>query len=367
MRRLELRSFELQDGLPPEMANLANLEWLRLHGSFVGGGIPPVLTRMPSLRTVELGNTGLTGAIPASLGEISTLEELELGPNQLTGSIPPELGNLRELRSLNLRANQLSGELPPALASLENLRTLDISDNQLTGEIPVDLDRTLSTVKELRLENNDFSGCISDALHDLNYTGDPGVPACDGTHQGDLQAILAIHKALGSPNFTGWLGRDPYHTWSGVSTDREGRMVKLNLEGAVRYGGRERPVPEEIRDLEKLQSLNLGENLLSGTIPEFLGDLTDLRELRLDKNLLTGDIPASFANLKELRALILRANDLSVSLPGVLESLPKLEEIMLSENDFTGCVTEELAKRINLGDQDWREGPFPCPSHPCRS
>ena len=114
---LDLSFNDLSGEIPPELGNLANLEWL------------------------DLGINQLDGRIPPELGNLANLEWLDLRTNQLDGRIPPELGNLANLEHLNLTDNQLSGEIPPELGNLSGLKWLGLTDNQLSREIPPELGR----------------------------------------------------------------------------------------------------------------------------------------------------------------------------------------------------------------------------------
>ena len=337
LQNLSFGRFYLPEGLPPEMTNLSRLEGLGINYSRLDNGIPPVLSRMRNLRELYILNSELTGEIPVELGNMSSLKTLDLRHNDLTGGIPPALADLANLRKLSLSGNKLSGELPPELFSMESLRILEISGNQFTGEIPPDLDEVLRRM-ELRITGNNFTGCVSDALNELGLE----LPVCDVTHQGDLETIIAIHKALGSPNLDSWLSRAPLHEWSGISTDREGRVVKLLLDESRRSSGGA-SIPEEVSRLANLEVLRLSENNFSGNIPESLGNLRNLRELRLWNNFLTGDIPASFANLKELRVLSLGHNRMTITLPGPLADLDKLGTgTSFWENQFVGCMPKNM-------------------------
>ena len=59
--------------------------------------------------SLKLHGNQLSGAIPPELGNLANLEYLVLGANQLSGPIPKELGNLSNLEQLGLFINQSVG------------------------------------------------------------------------------------------------------------------------------------------------------------------------------------------------------------------------------------------------------------------
>ena len=117
---------------------------------------------------VSLESNQLTGTIPPELGNLANLEWLVLEDNQLSGLIPPELGNLGKLQVLFLGQNPLGGAIPSELGNLINLITLYLIDNRLTGTIPVELGE-LTLLKNLFLRGNELTGCIPAGLQDLQY------------------------------------------------------------------------------------------------------------------------------------------------------------------------------------------------------
>ncbi len=126
-RVVELRLWdnELAGRLPPELGDLATLEYLRLSDNGLTGAIPPELSGLSSLAHLALDGNALTGAIPPELGGLPALEELRVENNDLSGPLPPELGSLATLRGLGLTGNpQMVGPLPPELTSLSQLERL---------------------------------------------------------------------------------------------------------------------------------------------------------------------------------------------------------------------------------------------------
>ena len=223
----------LSGGIPPELAELSNLELLYLAGNQLSGCIPAGLQNgpigdldrlgLPFCLTAEgaallalyeatdgpnwsnntnwlsdaplgewygvttddtgrvvglhLSDNRLTGEIPPELAGLSNLEELYLSGNRLSGEIPPVLGTLASLEELFLARNRLSGEIPAELAGLSNLEQLVLSSNELSGEIPAELG-DLSNLRQVLLSGNPLSGCIPDWLRngpigDLDRLGLP--------------------------------------------------------------------------------------------------------------------------------------------------------------------------------------------------
>ena len=300
--------------LPPELGNLDKLESLSLSGT-LNEEIPSSLASLANLSSLSLSGSRLCGAIPAELGSLNKLTALDLSSNQLSGAIPPELGSLDKLTVLDLSSNRLSGEIPPELGSFAKLTALDLSSNQLTGEIPTELGnlsrltyfwgqyspvRPLTSLDfsnnrlsgeipsgldatwvRLDLSDNPLTGCISDYLSEQLMSRQrrlslPSLPVCDAASDPrDEEALTAIYQAMGAPGWEKWLSREPISQWQGVSTDRDGRVVGLNLRG----------------NQFNLKYLDFQGNQLTGEIPPELGNLVNLTWLDLGSNQLTGEIP----------------------------------------------------------------------------
>ena len=77
------------------------------------------------------------------------------------------------------------------------------------------------------------------------------------------------------------------------------------------------PIPEEIGNCARLQTLYLDKNRLSGEIPAALGRCTKLQDLNQDQ--LTGEIPEALGQCA-LQRLKLERNQLTGALPPFCES-----------------------------------------------
>ena len=163
---LNLTHNQLKGKLPPELANLTNLEVLALGGNQLTGTVPTWLSNLVNLQELYLLGNKLTGEIPTELSSLSNLTELYLHENQLTGEISAELGNLTNLTILSLSENQLTGEIPAELGNLSSLTGLYLHENQLTGPIPPELSH-LTKLERLSLSQNMLTGCVPEAWRDI--------------------------------------------------------------------------------------------------------------------------------------------------------------------------------------------------------
>ncbi|XP_023535293.1 probably inactive leucine-rich repeat receptor-like protein kinase At2g25790 isoform X2 [Cucurbita pepo subsp. pepo] len=102
-----------------------------------------------------------------------------------------------------------------------------------------------------------------------------------------------------------------------------------------------------------LQTLDLSNNMISGSIPKDIGLLfSDLQFLDLGGNVLTGEIPNSVANLKSLEFLTLASNKLSGEIPTELGGMKRLRWIYLGYNNLSGQIPEEIGQLGSLNHLD---------------
>ena len=96
----------------------------------------------------------------------------------------------------------------------------------------------------------------------------------------ERMSLIALYDATNGASWTkssGWLSDAPLGEWFGITTDVDGRVTELGLNGNSLEG----TIPPELGDLAWLESLDLGDNELSGPIPLELTRL-DLKALILD-------------------------------------------------------------------------------------
>ncbi len=401
--------------LPAELGNLQELRRLEIGGS---GPIPPELGSLQNLW--ELGLRGqFCEAIPPELGNLENLVKLEIAETPLSGRLPPEIGNLRKMERLVINRNRLSGELPPELANLQDVENVFLDGNRFGGEIPEELEDWLYW-RSVNIGANgggsSFSGCVADfteigltiqtmEFYSNNNPDVPLLPACEGIDPEDEASLVALYQAMGEPAELGdWLQRDvPAWEWTGVGTDREGRVVSLYLDietgdlppeiGAfpnLRYlyvGSR---LPTEAFNLQNLESLTIripsefnqeesdawrqflpqlarmqslkslyirAMSLHAMEIPPGLGSLENLERLSIIG--LTGEIPPELGNLQNLEYLefgfdrrgkgfIGQTPQIIGTLPPELGNLRNLKRLVLREGRLTGTIPAEFGNLVNL-------------------
>jgi len=99
----------------------------------------------------------------------------------------------------------------------------------------------------------------------------------------DREALEALYRATDGDNWrfnTNWMSDKPLSKWQGVITDKQGRVKGLHLNKNLLTGG----IPEEIGDLDKLQTVRLEHNNLSGPMPLSITALTEMGRLMIYDN-----------------------------------------------------------------------------------
>ncbi len=164
-----------------------------------------------------------------------------------------------------------------------------------------------------------------------------------------------------------WLSTTPFVRWQGISTGSSGveslDLPDAGLTGSISpalgglsgllvldLGGNHLTgsIPEELTELGGLKYLSLHTNQLIGSIPEQIGELTQLEILDLGSNQLTGPIPATITRLPNLKYLSLHTNQLIGSIPEQIGELTQLEILDLGSNQLTGPIPATITKLPNL-------------------
>tara|TARA_B100002052_G_scaffold211568_1_gene193520 strand:- start:168 stop:596 length:429 start_codon:yes stop_codon:yes gene_type:complete len=87
--------------------------------------------------------------------------------NSLIGQISPSISNLSSLKNIDLGRNSFSGLIPDELYNLNTLERIYLYDNQLTGNISENISN-LTNLTTINLQNNLFYGALPDEICLLN-------------------------------------------------------------------------------------------------------------------------------------------------------------------------------------------------------
>jgi hypothetical protein len=159
----------------------------------------------------------------------------------------------------------------------------------------------------------------------------------------ERRALIEFYEALGGPD---WIERDfwgsdrPVGEWHGVTTDADGYVTVLTIYDNNLIG----PMSAAICRLERLHTLHLSFNKISGAMPDKLGDCRALKNFWVKGNKITGQLPAGVAVLPELEYLDLHANDMSGPLPTVWNT-PKLKIVRAEDNRISGELPGQLLRQ----------------------
>ncbi|MEN6501253.1 MAG: leucine-rich repeat domain-containing protein [Tenuifilaceae bacterium] len=358
---IDLFDNSLYGSIPPEIGNLASLQYLNLNSNQLSGSIPPEMGSLDSLKTINLSNNQLSGSIPTEIGNLASLQYLYLWFNQLSGAIPPEIGNLASLQCLDLSSNKLSGAIPLEIGSLASLQYLYLYSNQLSGSIPTEIGN-LTNLVDLYLCNNQLSGTIPHeigsltSLQHLNF-GNNQLSGSIPTEIGNLTNLVdlylynnqlsgAIPPEIGSLTSLQYLNLY-FNQLSGAIPPEIFSLTILQML-ALSNNQLSGALPRKIGNLNILYYLDLSCNQLSGTIPPRIGNLTNLWYLYLNSNQLSGAIPSEIGNLTSLQYLYLDSNQLSGAIPPEIGSLASLKDLYLSSNQLSGAIPHEMGNLTSL-------------------
>jgi Leucine-rich repeat (LRR) protein len=159
----------------------------------------------------------------------------------------------------------------------------------------------------------------------------------------ERKAMIEFYEALGGHD---WIERNfwgsdrPVGEWHGVTTDADGYVVQLTIYDNNLTG----PVSAAICGLERLHTLHLSFNKISGALPDKLGECRALKNLWVKGNKITGRLPDSVAVLPELEYLDLHANEMSGPLPTVWNT-PKLKIVRAEDNRISGALPAQMFRQ----------------------
>lgn len=256
-------------------------------------------------------NPEVTGSLPEGLQELTGLNRLMLQWCNLNGKIPSWISKMTGLRSLGLGSNGLTGTLPADIGDLDKLEILGLDDNQLYGNI--DLFFSMTDLKSLYLDNNYFSGTLSDAWMDSLLLLEE-LDMSDNTLNGGIPDNFFNHRNAKS-------------------------LEVIDLHGNEIAG----PLPGTVEENSVLQFLALHENKLEGAIPDSLANLKVLKHLDLSVNKFTANVPAGIFFMSTLEYFFVGENEFTEGpMPVGLIQLSNLRELSMKDTKLAGSIPDEI-------------------------
>ncbi|MFZ1705145.1 MAG: M12 family metallo-peptidase [Saprospiraceae bacterium] len=284
-------------------------------------------TRNCSFSTFSILNTTISGVTPGF-----TCGNPGLGYDVWFSVVVPSSGNIV------IETGQIVGGLSDMLVQVytgncTGLIQIGCDDNSGTGNhAMVSLtNRTPGEILMIRVVDsggNDF-GYFGICAHDISLPCHP-----------DFQELVNFYNATNGAswtNKTGWqdgvLGNDcNVCSWHGVFCNDDQRVMTIRLPNNNLTG----TIPSTLPNLVLLKDLILYDNNLAGNLPTWFDNIVHLASLDLGGNNFTGTLPASLANIPTLKNLYLDNNNLTGTLLPSLGDVD-LSLIYLNDNNFQGC------------------------------
>ncbi|WP_179345631.1 T9SS type A sorting domain-containing protein [Winogradskyella ursingii] len=141
--------------LPPEIGELTELENLFLQNNDLQGQIPFEIWNLTNLKSLLLGTNPLelANGIPTNISNMQNLEWLNLAGIPLTLPLQPEIFNLPNLIRLRVQGCGLTGTLPPEFALIDDIYA---DSNNFEGSIPDEILNVNGNYR-LNITNNLFN------------------------------------------------------------------------------------------------------------------------------------------------------------------------------------------------------------------
>ncbi|XP_022760163.1 LRR receptor-like serine/threonine-protein kinase FLS2 [Durio zibethinus] len=346
-----LRS-KLGGKINPSLIELKHISFLDLSNNDFGSlTIPEFIGSMKSLTYLNLSLANFQGEIPHNIGNLSKLLYLDLGHNpylklklfngfllhlsrcSLNNDPSPVSVNYTSLAVLDLSRNTLSS-VPTWIFSLRSLVSIDLRSNGVEGVIPNGF-QNMSSLKFLDLSRNAFSSSTLSWLSNLNRLQFLGLSSAG--LQGNFSSAIG--------NLSSLTHLDVSHNQLEIIEPKCLESLCTMREMDLSNNGIDQEVSEIIESLsrcslDRLESLNIASNKLSGHLPDQLGQFKILAYLFLSRNSISGPIPSSIGKLSSLKVLDVSYNRLNATLPQSLGQLGNLEDLDVSYNVLEGNISE---------------------------
>eukprot|EP01087_Luapelamoeba_hula_P016336 TRINITY_DN5019_c0_g2_i5.p1 TRINITY_DN5019_c0_g2~~TRINITY_DN5019_c0_g2_i5.p1 ORF type:complete len:1446 (+),score=297.74 TRINITY_DN5019_c0_g2_i5:157-4494(+) len=315
--------------MPEDIFFLRTLQSLHIERNDMNT-VPAMLGLLRALVSLEMPHNNIR-YLPLELKQLSCLKYLNLSHN-LISSLPEGLAALVQLKSLRLDHNQLVS-VPRDIFTISTLRSIQLSNNRLSKLPDTAAGRDLVKLRELDLRNNALT---------LPFPVSPAASAPDPKKEKEAAtdkdkeaaANTPLTLALAFPSLKRLL----------LSNNRITALPSLRdlkeLQELELVGNALTALPAGLDMLSALTTLNASHNSINA-LSEDIGGLVSVTELNLAYNQLDCAIPSSIKNLSRLEKLELTNNLLSeASFLSSLSTLPALAFLDISHNKLPSLPPE---------------------------
>ncbi|XP_020081498.1 probable leucine-rich repeat receptor-like protein kinase At1g35710 [Ananas comosus] len=317
-----------ENSIPPYLGSFKNLRYLNLSYLNFGGTIPPQIGNLSKLRYLDLSFDSTFSGITLRVDDIlwltrlSSLKYLDLSGVNLNTSTDwlHAVNMLPSLKVLHLVDCSLPG-ISTSLShfNLTTLKVLDLRGNFINSTLPTWL-RNFTSITYLDLRYNEFYGVISDEL----------------LHLSTLNVLF-----LGGNYFKGMNPKALRYLCNLRSLDLSSFSIGGEIMEWVEM------LPRCVRN--NLQTLYLSDNNFRGNLSGWLEQMNSLTDIDLGSNLLSGSIPIGVWKLPNLISLYLYNNSLDGVVSDIeLSYLRKIQHLDLSLNAFTVRVRDDWVPPFQL-------------------
>ncbi|KAL3801073.1 hypothetical protein HJC23_002366 [Cyclotella cryptica] len=367
---LDLKNNYLWGSIPMEVFLLQKCEYLGLSSNYLKY-IQPTIFDMKNLKVLDMDDNGIQ-VIPSEINTSIELEELYLSHNKITyipdaileltylkalfmfdnwiaSTVPSKIGQLTSLEELDLEMNYFTGQLPDELYNLSNLKKLWLFGNMITGQLSPNLSK-MSSLNVLDLSQNYISGEIPTEIGlfqnmtELYLTKN----LISGQLPTELSKLTSLTVLDMSMNYLNSTVISDIGALENLVTLRLDNNYRLGENASLVSSGLQGTIPSSIGNLKGLRELRLDNNFIQGPLPSELGNLQRLEILRIEANDIHGGIPNQFGNARNLQYLHLWSNYIGGTIPSTLGNLVHLKELFLDDNELTGAIPSELGGLTNV-------------------
>lgn len=253
---------------------------------------------------LTLDPAGYAGTLSPLVSQLTQLITIDLSDNKFSGPIPNSVFFLPNLQTLMLGSNSFSGFIPPSISNLKKLQTVDISRNSLSGSLPSTL-TSLTELTRLDFSFNKLTGPI------------PVLPK------------NIIQLALKGNSISGYLQKKSF---TGLTQLETVELSENSLAGTI---------PGWFFLIPSLQQVNLAKNSFTG-VEVFKPVDSYLVAVDLGYNRIIGYPPANFTAYPMLASLTLSYNKLRGRIPWEYSKKPTLSRLFLDGNYLIGLPPKEF-------------------------